>query len=199
MEEGNDVNLRLARLEHLMDRRPLLLSSVLLRQNPHNVHEWHKRAQVSLQPEQRPPTCAAVTTLLCSSQLFEKEPRRVITTYTEAVKTVDPWKALGKTSSLWVAFAKYYEKHGDLRNARIIFEKVNLFQLLFVRHSCCTYWQRDAFQQATKEPFRTIDDLANIWCEYAEMELRHKNYKKALEVRWPFAGLAPTIEMRCGT
>ena len=35
--------MRLARLERLMARRPLLLSSVLLRQNPHNVDEWHKR------------------------------------------------------------------------------------------------------------------------------------------------------------
>lgn len=38
-----DLELCLARFEDLMDRRPLLLSSVLLRQNPHNVHEWHKR------------------------------------------------------------------------------------------------------------------------------------------------------------
>jgi hypothetical protein len=38
-----DLELRLARFEHLMERRLLLLNSVLLRQNPHNVHEWHKR------------------------------------------------------------------------------------------------------------------------------------------------------------
>lgn len=36
-EEADDVQLRLERLERLLDRRPLLLSSVLLRQNPHNV------------------------------------------------------------------------------------------------------------------------------------------------------------------
>lgn len=29
-----------------MERRPELLSSVMLRQNPHNVHEWHKRAKL---------------------------------------------------------------------------------------------------------------------------------------------------------
>jgi hypothetical protein len=57
---------RLARLEHLMDRRPELLSSVMLRQNPHNVHEWHKRVK-----------------------LFEGNPMRQIITFTEAVKTVD--------------------------------------------------------------------------------------------------------------
>ena len=41
-----DLELRLERYEDLMDRRPLLLNSVLLRQNPHNVHEWHKRVKL---------------------------------------------------------------------------------------------------------------------------------------------------------
>lgn len=52
-----------------MERRPELLSSVMLRQNPHNVHEWHKRVK-----------------------LFEGNPHRQIVTYTEAVTTVDPDK-----------------------------------------------------------------------------------------------------------
>ena len=54
-----------------MTRRPELLSSVMLRQNPHNVHEWHKRAR-----------------------LFAGHPHKQILTYTEAVKTVDPDKVL---------------------------------------------------------------------------------------------------------
>lgn len=41
-----DVELKMARLEDLMERRMLLLNSVLLRQNPHNVQEWHKRVQL---------------------------------------------------------------------------------------------------------------------------------------------------------
>lgn len=45
-EQTLDLDLRLARFEHMMDRRPILLSSVLLRQNPHNVHEWHKRVKL---------------------------------------------------------------------------------------------------------------------------------------------------------
>jgi pre-mRNA-splicing factor SYF1 len=39
----------------------------MLRQNPHNVHEWHKRVK-----------------------LFGGNPTKQILTYTEAVKTVDP-------------------------------------------------------------------------------------------------------------
>ncbi len=36
---------------------------------------------------------------------------------------MDPDKALGKPFSLWCAFAKFYERHGDVANARIIFDK----------------------------------------------------------------------------
>ena len=64
-----ELDMRLERLERLMERRPELLSSVLLRQNPHSVHEWLKRAS-----------------------LFDKEPAKAIQTYAAAVKTVDPKK-----------------------------------------------------------------------------------------------------------
>ncbi|DBA80302.1 TPA: hypothetical protein ACH3X2_007432 [Trebouxia sp. C0005] len=132
-DDGKDIDLRIARLEHLMERRPELLSSVMLRQNPHAVHEWHKRVK-----------------------LFEGNPTRQILTYTEAVKTVDAEKAVGKPHTLWVAFAKFYERHGDVANARVIFDK------------------------ATQVELKYMDDLATVWCEWAEMELRHKNFKRAL-------------------
>ncbi|KAJ9518397.1 hypothetical protein QJQ45_018420 [Haematococcus lacustris] len=134
-DDGDDLDLRLARLEHLMARRPELLSSVILRQNPHNVAEWHKRVK-----------------------LFPNNPMKQILTYTEAVKTVDINKALGKPHTLWCAFAKFYERHGDVVNARVIWEK------------------------AITQPFKYADDLAAVWCEWAEMELRHQNFKRALEL-----------------
>jgi pre-mRNA-splicing factor SYF1 len=36
---------------------------------------------------------------------------------------VDADRAIGKPHSLWCTFAKLYERHGDIANARIIFEK----------------------------------------------------------------------------
>lgn len=45
-DSGDDLDLRLARLEALATRRPALLSAVMLRQNPHNVAEWHKRVKL---------------------------------------------------------------------------------------------------------------------------------------------------------
>lgn len=34
------------------------------------------------------------------------------------------------------------------------------------------------FEKAVKVNFRSVDDLASIWCEYAEFEIRHKQYAK---------------------
>jgi len=103
-EEGDDVelDLRLARLENLMDRRPELMSSVKLRQNPNDVHEWRKRVK-----------------------LFEKDPIKTIQTFTTAVKTIEPSAADGNLAGLWIAFAMFYIEHNDEANARVIFEKAS--------------------------------------------------------------------------
>ncbi|KAH6944399.1 hypothetical protein HPB50_002911 [Hyalomma asiaticum] len=92
-ESDLDLELRLARFEDLMDRRPLLLNSVLLRQNPHNVHEWLKRVK-----------------------LFEGKPREIINTFSEAVQTIDPKLATGKLNVLWVSFAKFYEENDQIED-----------------------------------------------------------------------------------
>lgn len=135
-EDGEvDLELRLARLERLVGRRPLLLNSVLLRQNPHNVHEWHKRVR-----------------------LHHGHPEQIISTYTQAVRTVDPLKATGRPHSLWVAFARFYEDNGQLDDARAILSR------------------------ATRVRFRQVPDLAAVWCERGELELRHGHHQAALSV-----------------
>ncbi|XP_063304466.1 pre-mRNA-splicing factor SYF1 [Pelobates fuscus] len=134
-EDDLDLELRLARFEQLIERRPLLLNGVLLRQNPHNVHEWHKRVQ-----------------------LYQGKPHEIINTYTEAVQTVDPAKATGKPHTLWVSFAKFYEDNGQIDDARAI------------------------LQRATQVKYTHVDDLASVWCQFGEMELRHENYDQALRI-----------------
>ena len=54
--------------------------------------------------------------------LLEK-PRQCINTFTEALQTVDPLKAVGKLHKLWIAFAKFYEDNEQIDDARTIFEK----------------------------------------------------------------------------
>ncbi|CAA0816602.1 Tetratricopeptide repeat (TPR)-like superfamily protein [Striga hermonthica] len=148
LTDENDVDLRLARLEYLMDRRPELANSVLLRQNPHNVEQWHRRVK-----------------------LFEQNPTKQILTYTEAVRTVDPMKAVGKPHTLWVAFAKLYENHKDVSNARVIFDK------------------------AVQVNYKAVDHLASVWCQWAEMELRHLNFNGALELMRR-ATAEPSVEVK---
>ncbi|RLN26207.1 hypothetical protein BBJ28_00023801 [Nothophytophthora sp. Chile5] len=121
--------------EDVADRRPLLLNSVLLRQNPHNVREWEKRVE-----------------------LVQTDLQKVIRTYAEAVKTVDPVKSGGRLPTLWIHFAKFYDEHGDLNNARVIFKK------------------------AVDVEFRNPQELVAVYCEWGEMELRHENFEEALEI-----------------
>ncbi|XP_077239521.1 tetratricopeptide repeat (TPR)-like superfamily protein [Tasmannia lanceolata] len=148
LNDDNDIDLRLARLDHLMERRPELANSVLLRQNPHNVEQWHRRVK-----------------------LFEGNPKRQIKTFAEAVRTVDPMKAVGRPHTLWVAFAQLYENHDDVVNARVIFDK------------------------AVQVNYKAVDNLATVHCEWAEMELRHKNFKGALELLRR-ATAEPSVEVK---
>merc|ERR1719300_1688792 len=134
-EDEIEVELRMGRFESLMDRRPLLLNSVLLRQNPHNVPEWQKRVD-----------------------LLEGKPKEIVNTYTEAVQTIDAKLAVGKLSSLWANFAKFYETNKQIEDARIIFEK------------------------GTHVPYLKVDDLANVWCQWVEMELRLNKFDEGLKL-----------------
>lgn len=31
-------------------------------------------------------------------------------------------------------------------------------------------------------PFAYVDDLSHVWCQWAEMELKHHNYRRAMQV-----------------
>jgi len=95
-----DLDIRMMRFEHLMDRRGFLLNDVLLRQDPNNVIEWEKRVA-----------------------LWGENKQEVVKTYTDAIAAIHPKKAVGPFHQLWANYAKFYEAGGDLRNARIIMEK----------------------------------------------------------------------------
>ncbi|KAF9228668.1 protein prenylyltransferase [Gyrodon lividus] len=97
--------------------------------------------------------------------LWGENDEKVAETYTRALETIHPRKATANFHRLYINFAKYYEEGGasgsaesDLDSARKIFEK------------------------ATKVNFKTVEDLAEVWCEWSEMELRHENYDEAIRV-----------------
>ena len=138
-KQHGQLDSAMQRVESLLARRPMLLSNVVLRTYPHHVHEWHKRAR-----------------------MYKKnaDAVNVVDTYTKAVQIVDPWKAVGKVQTLWLAFARYYEEAGELDSAVKVFER------------------------ATHDPeyFKTVAERADIWCEYAEHFLRRGDIAKAVEV-----------------
>jgi len=90
--------------------------------------------------------------------LWGENQKEVVQTYTDAIAAVHPKKAAGKFHELWLNYAKFYEEGGDLRNARIIMEK------------------------AVKVPFRSVAELAETWCGWAETELRSENFDRAVDI-----------------
>ncbi|KAF9483825.1 spliceosome complex protein [Pholiota conissans] len=97
--------------------------------------------------------------------LWGDNDEEVAKTYTRALETIVPRKATANLHRLYVNFAKFYEEGGvsgqaepDLDSARKILEK------------------------GTKVNFKAVEDLAEVWCEWSEMELRHENYDEAIRV-----------------
>ncbi len=83
---------------------------------------------------------------------------QIIDTFEEAIQTIDAKQATGKYHLVWIEFAQFYEKNDQLAEARSIFEK------------------------AQKATYKNVDELASIYCEWAEMELRHESPTRAVKV-----------------
>ncbi len=100
-----DIELALARAENLMSRRPLLLNYVLLRQNPHNVGEWLKRAELFLN----------------LNQILQ-----AISALEESFKDVNANQAVnGSPAELYKQLANIYEgKLHDVNKARSVYERI---------------------------------------------------------------------------
>ncbi|ODQ63751.1 hypothetical protein NADFUDRAFT_53404 [Nadsonia fulvescens var. elongata DSM 6958] len=83
---------------------------------------------------------------------------QVIKAYTDAIATISPKKVTsGKFYQIWVNYAKLYEeKSNGLTTARVIFNK------------------------AINVNYKSVNELAEIYIEWAEMELRNENIDQAL-------------------
>lgn len=151
-EEEKELDLKMKEFEDLMDRRPFLVNDVLLRRNPNDVQEWEKRIV-----------------------LFDKDQdEKIVETYVKAIETINPKKATANFNQLFVNFAKWYEESGLSSNMDVdggsgegVPDLVNA---------------RKVFERAVKVNFQRVDDLAEIWIEWAEMEVRNENYAEALKV-----------------
>jgi pre-mRNA-splicing factor SYF1 len=144
----SELDERMKYFEELMDRRPFLVNEVLLRRNPNDVQEWEKRVVLYGADVEKVRTIL----LICHRSTVNLAYRtlQVVETYTKALSVIAPRKATVGLHSLWIHFAKYYETAGELDSARKVFER------------------------ATQVPFRKVEELAEIWCEFAEMEVRNE-------------------------
>jgi len=82
--------------------------------------------------------------------------------FATACNSINPDKVNGRYCHLWITFAKFYEEYdkesNSLQNAR------------------------DIYKMAVKKEYKKINELSLIWCEWAEMELKHKKYEHARQI-----------------
>jgi len=97
--------------------------------------------------------------------LWGENDEKVADTYTQALSTVSPRKATANFHRLYINFAKFYEEGGTTGEAETDLDSA-----------------RKVLEKATKVNFKNVDDLAEVWCEWAELEVRHENYDEAIRV-----------------
>jgi pre-mRNA-splicing factor SYF1 len=90
--------------------------------------------------------------------LWGDKKAEIVQTYTDAIAAIQPRRAVGRFHELWANYAKFYEVGGEIDSARIIMEK------------------------AIKVPFKSVAELAKMWCEWAELELRNENFDRAVDI-----------------
>ena len=90
------------RVNNLLQRRPFLLNSTILRRNPNNVSEWLKR--IELMKEKK------------DFNLTKK-------LYEESLSTIKINEAYGKLSELYISYAAFYEENNNIKKANEIYYK----------------------------------------------------------------------------
>ena len=91
-------------------------------------------------------------------KMHDDESLEKLASMKKAIDTVDPLLANGHTSILHMRLANYYEENNKLEEAR------------------------KAWKDALKINFKSADELASVYCAYAEMEMRCEMYDDALKI-----------------
>ena len=68
---------------------------------------------------------------------------------------MNPRRATANFHRLYINFSKFYEEGGTTGEAERDIDSA-----------------RKVLDKATKVNFKTVDELAEVWCEWAEMEIR---------------------------
>ena len=92
--ESNIQKFNFIRVNNLLQRRPFLLNSTILRRNPNNVSEWLKRIELMKE---------------------KKDINMIKNLYEESLNTIKINDAYGKLSELYISYANFYENINDIK------------------------------------------------------------------------------------
>ena len=101
-DNSNLKKFNFIRVNNLLQRRPFLLNSTILRRNPNNVAEWLKR--IDLMKD-------------------KNDTKLIINLYEECLSTIKLNEAYGKLSEIYISFANFYEENNDIKKANEIYYK----------------------------------------------------------------------------
>jgi pre-mRNA-splicing factor SYF1 len=83
---------------------------------------------------------------------------KVVETFEIASRMMNGRKATNGYVGFWISFSNTFIEYQDLEKARQVYER------------------------AVKAAFKSVEDLVEIWCSYAEMEIAQSDAQKALDV-----------------
>lgn len=162
-QEEKEVEYLFSRLEYLVDQRPLLLNSVLLRQNPQLVETWLQRSKLLQNDPSRQVMCLIEALQVIDTNSFPTNGgKKVKAVYSNTSTSDAPSSAsssLAGVSRLWLALSSFYEQKGDYEQASAVLSR-----------------------GVHTGKFHSVDDLARIWCAWAELELQQGHHHKALSI-----------------
>ena len=90
------------RVNNLLQRRPFLLNSTILRRNPNNVNEWLKRIELMKE---------------------KNDVNQIKKLYEECLNTIRINEAYGKLSEIYISYANFYEENNNIKKANEIYFK----------------------------------------------------------------------------
>jgi len=108
IQKGNTENnsnikkFNFIRVNNLLQRRPFLLNSTILRRNPNNVNEWLKRIELMKE---------------------KNDVNQIKKLYEECLNTIKINEAYGKLSEIYISYANFYEENNNIKKANEIYFK----------------------------------------------------------------------------
>ena len=103
MENNSNIKkFNFIRVNNLLQRRPFLLNSTILRRNPNNVNEWLKRIELMKE---------------------KNDFNQIKKLYEECLNTIKINEAYGKLSEIYISYANFYEENNNIKKANEIYFK----------------------------------------------------------------------------